>query len=98
VSQNNGGSIGDCATDAFAITSPGGNRPIPVICGDNGGQHCGIINQSENHLINDGYLVYLDASQSCYQAVFDLGSGSTDSRAWDIKGNHYFIINNDCIF
>lgn len=33
-----GGSIGDCLTDTFSITSPG-NNGSPLICGTNSGQH-----------------------------------------------------------
>ena len=33
-----GGSIGQCATDAFSITAPG-NAGSPEICGFNTGQH-----------------------------------------------------------
>ena len=33
-----GGSIGDCTTDSFAVSSPG-NKGTPVICGFYSGQH-----------------------------------------------------------
>ncbi len=36
--QLNSGAVGDCATDAFAVSSPGGVG-TPVICGINTGQH-----------------------------------------------------------
>ncbi len=31
--------VGQCLTDTFALTSPGGDAP-PVICGANNGEHC----------------------------------------------------------
>lgn len=43
---SNGGSIGDCLTDQFSITSSG-NKASPVICGFNSGQHM-IVDASES--------------------------------------------------
>ena len=34
-----GDSFGDCATDAFQITSPGQGQATPIICGTNTGYH-----------------------------------------------------------
>ena len=36
--STNGGSIGDCITDTFSVSVPGGVSS-PVICGVNTGQH-----------------------------------------------------------
>ncbi|TRY78172.1 hypothetical protein TCAL_16686 [Tigriopus californicus] len=36
--QSQGGAIGDCTSDTFSVTSPGGSGS-PIICGINTGQH-----------------------------------------------------------
>ena len=33
--------------------------------------------------------MYVDASAMCNRVAFDLGSGATDSRSWDIKVTQY---------
>ena len=38
-SQNSGSAIGDCVTDSFSVTSGGGGRGSPIICGINTAQH-----------------------------------------------------------
>ncbi|XP_059095571.1 uncharacterized protein LOC131890277 [Tigriopus californicus] len=43
---NRGGAIGDCTSDTFSLTSPGGSGS-PIICGINTGQHL-IVDASDN--------------------------------------------------
>ena len=37
-SRTQGGAIGDCLTDSFSVTNPGGSGS-PIICGENSGKH-----------------------------------------------------------
>ena len=37
--NNRGSAVGDCVTDSFSVTSGGGGRSSPIICGINTNQH-----------------------------------------------------------
>ena len=81
--QTNGDAIGDCVTDSFSITSPG-NVGTPVICGFNSGQHSKYCNEFwEGFKLSLFIIVIVDASDSCIQATFTLGSNAA-SRSWKI--------------
>ena len=38
-STTSGSAVGDCVTDSFSVTSGGGGRSSPIICGINNDQH-----------------------------------------------------------
>jgi len=50
VVENTGSSIGDCADDAFSVSSPG-HSGSPVICGFNSGQHMIVDASEECHTV-----------------------------------------------
>ena len=89
---NAGSDVGDCATDTFSITSPGGVGS-PVICGYNTGQHSEtlltwFVPSIDRHCTAISVSVVMDASSVCHKATFALGSTSTQ-RSWDILVTQY---------
>jgi len=45
---NTGSSVGDCAIDTFVVSSGGGGKSSPVICGTNSNQHIYVDTDGEN--------------------------------------------------
>ena len=86
---------GQCMTDVFSVTNPGGTAP-PRICGTNSGEHCEyslslpLINTWKYLCFSFHPLVYVDASDACNELNFDLGVASAGvGRQWNIKVHNY---------
>lgn len=93
-SYNRVATKGQCITDSFSVTNPGGHSP-PVICGTNSGDHSKwewtTARCCPAKLIVPLFAsptVYVDASGMCNQLIFQMSSISIQSplvfRQWAI--------------
>ena len=82
-----GNRLGNCDTDSFSVTNPGGKSP-PAICGVNTGNKA---EQASKPCFNccSGQHMYLPASPQCNTLATHIGATSTaTTSSFSIKVGH----------